>query len=323
MTTPLLAIADLRVRFNTEQGRIEAVRGVDLDIAPGERLAVVGESGSGKSQLFNAVTGLLARNGKASGAALFGGIDLLGCGERELNRIRGDRIGMVFQDPVTSLNPFLRIGTQLTEVLRWHRGLSHRDARNAAIDMLDRVRIPDAARRLRQYPHELSGGMRQRVMIAMALLCAPKLLIADEPTTALDVTIQSEILILLRELTGTDSALVIISHDLNLIAGLCQRVAVMYAGRIVEVGPVERILRDPAHPYTRCLLRATPGGELGPGERLYTIPGQPPDPAHLPGGCAFHPRCPEAKPDCALVEPPLRPIGPGHGSACPFAGKAD
>ena len=318
MTTPLLSIRDLRLRFRHDNSEVTVLRGIDLDIHAGERLAIVGESGAGKSQLFNTVTGLLASNGRASGSAMFEGAELIGASERQLNRLRGNRIGMVFQDPMTALNPFLRIGTQLTEVLRRHQKRTRGEARSLAVDMLEQVRIPDAGQRLRQYPHELSGGMRQRVMIAMALLCRPRLLIADEPTTALDVTIQSEILALLRDLPDARSALAIVSHDLNLVAGLCHRIAVLYAGRIVELGQVKDVFHHPAHPYTRCLLRATPGGKTPPGEPLYTIPGQPPDPARLPTGCAFHPRCPDATDKCGRSEPVLAEKEDGHWSACPL-----
>ncbi len=315
MPSPLLSIHQLAVSFHSETGPINAVRGVDFDLRPGERLAIVGESGSGKSQLMNAMLGLLAGNGKASGSATFAGEELIGASERQLNRLRGSDIGMIFQNPMTALNPFLRIGTQLTEVLRQHRNISRRAAREAATAMLERVRIPEPGRRLRQYPHELSGGMRQRVMIAMALICAPKLVIADEPTTALDVTIQTDILQLLGELT-TGQSLIFISHDLPLAAGLCDRAAVMYAGRIVELGSIDEIFRQPAHPYTRALLRATPGQPGQQQKALFTIPGQPPDPAALPTGCAFHPRCQAARKQCREQTPVLREISPGHWNDC-------
>ncbi len=321
MSTPLLDIQDLRLRFHGDDGSIEVLRGIDLAIQPGERLAIVGESGAGKSQLFNAVTGLLADNGEVTGSARFDGIELIGAPQHRLQALRGNRIGMVFQDPMTALNPFLRIGVQLTEVLRQHRRLGRRAARAEAVTMLERVRIPDAARRLRQYPHELSGGMRQRVLIAMALLCRPRLLIADEPTTALDVTIQADILRLLRELTGGDAALAFISHDLHLVAGLCDHVAVLYAGRIVELGPTGAIFHQPLHPYTRALLRATPGQHQNRDQPLYTIAGQPPDPARLPTGCAFHPRCPSATPDCTEADPTLRTVAPRRLVACHHIGQ--
>lgn len=317
MTAPLLSIRQLHVTFRGEQGDIDAVRGIDLAIATGERVAIVGESGSGKSQLMAAVLGLLARNGHARGSARFAGEELIGASERQLNQLRGNAIGMIFQNPMHSLNPFLRIGVQLTEVLRQHRAISRRAARDAAIEMLERVRIPEATRRIRQYPHELSGGMRQRVMIAMALISDPRLVIADEPTTALDVTIQTEILQLLRALTA-DQALVIISHDLHLVAGLCDRVAVMYGGRIVELGPIEAVFRQPLHPYTRALLHSTPGQTSGRGKPLRTIAGQPPDPVTLPPGCAFHPRCPFATTPCRKETPSLRESVAGHWNACPI-----
>ncbi len=311
----LLNITQLEVTFHSETGLINAVHGVDFNLQPGERLAIVGESGSGKSQLMNAMLGLLAHNGKASGSATFAGEELIGASERQLNRIRGHDIGMIFQNPMTALNPFLRIGTQLTEVLRQHRSVSRRAAREAAAAMLERVRIPEPGRRLRQYPHELSGGMRQRVMIAMALICEPRLVIADEPTTALDVTIQTDILQLLSELSAEQS-LIFISHDLPLAAGLCDRAAVMYAGRIVELGSIDEIFRHPAHPYTRALLRATPGQPGQQHEPLFTIPGQPPDPSALPTGCAFHPRCQAAQKQCREQTPVLREISPGHWNGC-------
>ncbi len=317
MNSPLLSIRNLRVDFRSLDGSISAVRGIDLEIAANERIAIVGESGSGKSQLFNALLGLLARNGSAQGEAWFGDTNLLDCNARKLNRIRGNHIGMIFQDPMTSLNPYLTIGRQLTEVLEQHRTVSRSAARRAAIEMLDKVHIPEPVKRMKQYPHQLSGGMRQRIMIAMAMLCQPRLLIADEPTTALDVTIQAEILVLLRELAA-GQALAIITHDLNLVGGLCDRVVVMYAGRIVESGSIEDIFYHAAHPYTQGLLRATPGQQTTPGSALYAIPGQPPDPADLPAGCTFHPRCKMAQPGCQKQEPALQEIRSRHYSACPY-----
>ena len=317
MTGHLLSIKNLKVRFQTPEGVIDAVRGIDLDIAAGERLAIVGESGSGKSQLFNALLGLLADNGSTEGEAWFDKTDLLQCNTARLNQIRGNRISMIFQDPMTSLNPYLRIGQQLTEVLRQHHRVSRKQAREAAIDMLEKVQLPEARQRMKAYPHQLSGGMRQRVMIAMAMLCNPKLLIADEPTTALDVTIQAEILTLLRGL-ATGHALSIITHDLSLVAGLCDRVVVMYAGQIIETAPVESIFHHSAHPYTLGLLRATPNQQADRTQPLYTIPGQPPDPGRIPAGCAFHPRCESAREACRQQQPSLREVAPGHCTACLF-----
>ena len=254
---PLLSIQSLQLHFNTPEGRVEAVRGVDLQLAAGETLAVVGESGAGKSQLFHAVMGLLPRNACASGSVQFAGTELLNQPAHLLNQYRGKRMAMIFQDPMTALNPLLTIGRQLSEVLEVHQGMKAKQAQNNTISLLEQVRIPDAARRFHSYPHELSGGMRQRVMIAMALLCEPALLIADEPTTALDVTVQSEIMALLRDIRSQrDMAVVLITHDLPLAGGLCDRVAVMRHGKIIETGEVNALFQQPQHPYTQELLRA-------------------------------------------------------------------
>jgi oligopeptide transport system ATP-binding protein len=312
----LLAVEDLSVRFMTADGVVPAVERVSLAVQPGERIGIVGESGSGKSQLFLALLGLLARNGKATGRALFAGRDLLALPNAALNAIRGSDIAMVFQNPMSCLNPYLTVGTQLAEVLTTHKGASEAAARRRAAAMLARIGIAEPERRLAAYPHEFSGGMRQRVMIAMALLCDPKLIIADEPTTALDVTIQAQILDLLRGLEATSqAALVLISHDLGVVAGLCDRVLVMYAGRIVEEAPVEALFADPRHPYTRGLLASLPDRQAAPRQILPAIAGQPPEPLARPPGCAFADRCPHVMPRCRAALPPL--FGPpGRRAAC-------
>jgi oligopeptide transport system ATP-binding protein len=312
----LLRLENLSVRFATTDGALDAVRGIDLAIAPGECLGVVGESGSGKSQSFLAALGLLAENGAAHGKAMFGDRDLLTLSERQLNTVRGDKIAMVFQDPMTALTPHMTIGRQMVEVLTHHRGMKTAEARHAAAAMLKRVQVPDAERRLDMYPHALSGGLRQRVMIAMALLCGPALIIADEPTTALDVTVQAQILELFREIKNElNTAIALITHDLGVIAGIADRVAVMYAGRIVEIGTVHQIFHAPRHPYTQALLACTP--TLAAGQTaLYAIPGQPPNPQHLPAGCAFAPRCVHAIDACTQGVPPLRRVASGSDIAC-------
>ncbi|RMF14201.1 MAG: ATP-binding cassette domain-containing protein, partial [Gammaproteobacteria bacterium] len=251
MTEPLLKVENLNTRFATPEGEVSAVNDLSFELYPGESLGIVGESGSGKTQVFMSIMGLLAENGRATGKVWFGGENILGLPADKLNRFRGSRMSMIFQDPMTSLNPFLRVSRQLTEVLVEHQGMSEADARAKSLDMLRKVGIPEAEKRFDMYPHEFSGGMRQRVMIAMALLCQPELLIADEPTTALDVTIQAQILKLMRNLKDEfNTSIVMITHDLGVVAGLCDRVLVMYGGRIVESGRVDDIFANPLHPYT-------------------------------------------------------------------------
>ena len=311
--TALLDIRDLHVDFETPDGLVRAVDGVDLEIRPGECVAIVGESGSGKSQLFHAVMGVLTANGRARGSARLRGTELLGGSRRELNRFRGAELAMIFQDPMTSLTPHLTIGRQIEEVLVQHRGASRATARQRALDLLRRVHIGDAAQRLGQYPHELSGGMRQRAMIAMALACEPGLLIADEPTTALDVTIQAQLLDLFRELRRTTRmALVLITHDLGVVAGLADRIAVMYAGRIVEQADVGELFAGPRHPYTEGLLRAIPRLDAPADQELVAIPGQPPMHRGSASGCAFVSRCTAALARCAIDDPRLEFRAPGQ-----------
>jgi len=314
---PLLELAGLDVRFTTREGEVSAVLAVSLEVRPGECLGVMGESGSGKSQTFLAALGLLARNGRACGVARFGGEDLLASPEA-MRRVRGARIGMIFQDPMTALTPHLTIGEQLCEVLEIHRSLERREARAQALTMLQRVHMSDAAARLDQYPHELSGGMRQRVMVAMTLLAGPELVIADEPTTALDVTVQAEILALFRELRRVSQlSLVVISHDAGVIAELADRVAVMYAGRIVEEASAQSIFQNPRHPYTQGLLAAVPRIDDRLAGPLATIPGQPPVRIESLPGCSFADRCPRVSDRCRTERPCLRSDGAAGGQfAC-------
>ncbi|WP_410216309.1 oligopeptide/dipeptide ABC transporter ATP-binding protein [Paracoccus sp. (in: a-proteobacteria)] len=312
----LLTLTDLSVRFQTNDAEVRAVNNVNLTVEQGETLGIVGESGSGKSQLSFAIMGLLARNGRATGSVIFDGQEILNAPKKVLNRIRAEKIAMIFQDPMTSLNPYMRVADQMAEVLVLHKGLSKRDAVTEAVRMLDAVKIPDAKGRMRLYPHEFSGGMRQRVMIAMALLCRPKLLIADEPTTALDVTVQAQIMQLLSDLQRDfGMAMMLITHDLGIVAGACERVAVMYGGRIRETGPVRPIFAEPTLPYTQGLLDAIPRVDQAD-EELRAIPGQPPNMSRPPSGCAFQPRCPYAREVCARIDPPLETFVPGRARAC-------
>jgi oligopeptide transport system ATP-binding protein len=317
----VLAIKDLSVRFATPDGEVCAVNKVSLNVSAGECLGIVGESGSGKTQLFISIMGLLADNGKVTGEAIFDGGDLLTLPRRKLNKIRGSRMSMIFQDPMTCLTPHIKISKQLTEVLRAHKGMNESDARKRALDILDLVRIPEAKARMDMYPHEFSGGMRQRVMIAMGLLCDPELLIADEPSTALDVTVQAQIIDILNDLKrDLGMAIVMITHDLGVVAGICDRVTVMYAGEFVEKGAVGDIFHDPQHPYTRGLLESMPRLDQLKNKELFAIPGQPPNLQDLPEGCKFQDRCVHVFEPCYETDPPLTDIGNGRQKACHFAG---
>jgi oligopeptide transport system ATP-binding protein len=303
----LIDVQDLGVQFQTSDGLVYAVNGIHFALDRGQTLGIVGESGSGKSQTVLAMMGLLARNGRASGRALYDGQDLLAMKPAALNRIRGNRVAMIFQDPMTSLNPYLTVERQMTEVLQFHKAMDRKAARKRAVELLEAVKIPEAARRIDRYPHEFSGGMRQRVMIAMALLCEPEVLIADEPTTALDVTVQAQILVLLRELQRDfGTAIVLITHDLGVVAGLCDQVMVLYGGRVMEQGSAQDIFYRPTHPYTRGLLGAVPRLDRDDAS-LMAIPGAPPNMARPPRGCPFSPRCAVARAPCAEQMPVLQP----------------
>ncbi|HZP99210.1 MAG TPA: ABC transporter ATP-binding protein [Reyranella sp.] len=309
---PLLEIRGLTVSFDHHP----VVGGFDLDIRRGEAVGIVGESGSGKSVTWLAVLGLLSGKPAVEGKALLERRDIIGASQERLSKVRGGRIGLIFQDPISALNPIHRVGAQVVEALRLHRGLAAPEAWREARRLFDLVGIPDAEQRLNSYPHELSGGQNQRVMIAMALAGEPDLLVADEPTTALDVTIQAQILTLIARLRrDMNMSLVLISHDLSVVAEFCDRIVVMYAGRIMETGPAEVLLDRPAHPYTQGLVRAAPilSGEP---QRLEPIAGHVPEPWNMPTGCAFAPRCPHAIAACSAEPPPLRAIAPGRQSAC-------
>jgi oligopeptide/dipeptide ABC transporter ATP-binding protein len=316
--TPLLAVDDLRVHFWTGGGTVHAVNGISFEIGAGETLGIVGESGCGKSVTALALLGLLPRAGRVrSGTARFDGRDLLQLNRHALRRIRGRQIAMIFQDPMTSLNPVLTIGRQIREPLETHFGMGRRAASARAAELLDRVGIPSPDARLSDYPHQFSGGMRQRAMIAMALACKPKLMIADEPTTALDVTIQAQILALLKELVAEErTALVLITHDLGVVAGMCERVNVMYAGMFMETGSAEQLFATPRHPYTLGLLQSVPRLDAARRTALQPIEGAPRDMLNQPSACPFQPRCRYEVEQSRLDVPPLLEIEPGHKVAC-------
>ena len=312
----LLEVKDLSVNFDTLDGTVNAVNGISFNLDAGETLGIVGESGSGKSQTVFALMGLLAHNGHASGSIKYDGTEILNLSESELNKIRAQQISMIFQDPMTSLNPYMRVSDQLTEVLVHHKGMSRKDALTESIHMLDAVRIPESKKRIHLYPHEFSGGMRQRIIIAMSLLCRPKLLIADEPTTALDVTVQAQIMKLLSDLQKEfGTAIILITHDLGVIAGSTEDMLVMYGGRVMEYGKMEEIFATPSHPYTRGLLHAIPRIDHQ-GSELSTIPGSPPNMLKLPKGCPFEPRCSYAGESCKTDMPALITAQNNRSRAC-------
>ncbi|MGI8774787.1 MAG: ABC transporter ATP-binding protein [Actinomycetota bacterium] len=319
MSDALLSVRDMKVRFDTRRSTIHAVNGVSFDLSAGQTLGIVGESGCGKSVTALAMLGLLPRQGKATqGRVIFGDRDLLHLKDHDLRSIRGNDIAMIFQDPMSSLNPVLKVGRQLTEALRKHLAMDKATARTEAIDLLRRVGIPDAASRIGDYPHQFSGGMRQRFMIAMAISCRPQILIADEPTTALDVTIQAQILDLLKRLVAEEGmALILITHDLGVVAGVCDRTNVMYAGRFIETGPTTEIFARPRHPYTLGLLHSVPRLDASRKERLSPIPGTVQTLTSEPTACAFAPRCAYAVPESKREVPPLTPVdGRDHLVAC-------
>nr|WP_145548941.1 ABC transporter ATP-binding protein [Variovorax boronicumulans] len=317
MSEPLLQVRDLRIGLTTQRGPADAVRGLSFDLARGETLGIVGESGCGKSITVMSLMGLLPASARVGGSIRFGGQELVDLPESAMCKIRGNRIGMIFQEPMTALNPLHTIARQVAEPLRLHRGLSKADARREVLALLDRVGIPDAAQRLDAYPHQFSGGQRQRIMIAMALACGPDLLIADEPTTALDVTIQKQILDLLAELVAERGmALILISHDLGVIAQTVSRMLVMYGGSVVESGPTAAVFAERAHPYTQGLFAARPALGATKGHRLATIAGSVPELVDLPPGCPFAGRCAHTVPDCHTTVPPPTPLPHEHTVRC-------
>jgi oligopeptide transport system ATP-binding protein len=317
----LLEVEGLRTVFASPRGTVVAVNGVSFDIEAGETVGMVGESGCGKSVTALSLMRLVPEPpGKiVEGSVRFNGQDILKMGPAAVRRLRGKDISMIFQDPLTSLNPVMRIERQMTEGIMAHMGVGRKEARNRAIEMLRRVGIPAAEKRIRDFPHQFSGGMRQRVVIAIALSCNPSLILADEPTTALDVTIQAQILDLMQGLTREfKTAVLLITHDLGVVAGICERILVMYAGSIVEEAPRREIFYNPRHPYTIGLLKSVPRLDRPRVERLEQIEGSPPDLSHIPRGCPFHPRCPFATDYCREVTPELRPVGDGHRVACHY-----
>lgn len=319
MGESILSVRDLRTHFKTDDGIVKAVDGISFDLEAGETLGIVGESGSGKSVTSLSVLRLIPEppGFYPTGQIRFNGVDLLRASAAQMRALRGHEISMIFQDPMTSLNPYLTVERQLTEVLELHKGMSRQTARTKSIEMLERVGLPDPAARIGNYPHQFSGGMRQRVMIAMALLCEPKLLIADEPTTALDVTIQAQILELIRELQRDfGTSVVLITHDLGVVAGMADRIAVMYAGRIVEEASTDILFESAGHPYSHGLLASIPRLDETRGERLVPIAGLPPDLSNLPAGCPFRPRCPRAQERCATEYPPAFALEAGQWAAC-------
>ena len=321
MARPLLSVRNLSTEFRTERGTVKAVDDVSFDLSAGETLAIVGESGSGKSVTAMSLLRLIPNPpGRiTAGEVVFDGQDLLKLDDAAIRAIRGDRIAMIFQEPMSSLNPSLTVGLQIAEPINLHRRTPWARAMDMAAELLARVRLPDAKSRVRSYPHQFSGGMRQRAMIAMALACEPQLIIADEPTTALDVTVQAQILALLKEVTrAANSALILITHDLGVVARYADRVCVMYGGRIVETGPAREIYARPRHPYTIGLMASVPRLDQAAGSRLVPIEGQPPNLALLPPGCAFAPRCRRAVERCQGERPPLVTSAPEHLSACHF-----
>jgi oligopeptide transport system ATP-binding protein len=317
---PLLRVDDLALEFRTRDGVVHAVDGVTFDLAAGETLAILGESGSGTSVSAQAIMGILDMPPAfiTRGEVRFAGDDLLTLPEKRRRHVRGERISMIFQDALSALNPVYPVGWQIAEMFRTHRGTSRSEATRAAVELMDRVHIPSAAARGGDYPHQFSGGMRQRVMIAMAIALEPDILIADEPTTALDVTVQAQIMDLLSELQrDTGMGLILITHDLGVVAQVADRVAVMYAGRIVETATIDDLYARPAHPYTEGLIASIPRLEQK-GHRLTPIGGAPPNLTRVPPGCSFHPRCPRARGNCRVDEPPLYDVGPGRASACHY-----
>ena len=312
----LLEVNHLNVAFKTPEGTVNAVTDLSFSIKPGETLGIVGESGSGKSQTAFALNGLIAKNGKVTGSALLEGREILNLPEKVLNRIRAEKISMIFQDPMTALNPFMKIGKQLTEVLKFHKGMSQKEAYKISLEMMDAVKIPEAKKRMNAYPHEMSGGMKQRIMIAMSLLCKPQLLIADEPTTALDVTVQSQILDLLNDLKKEfNTSIIMITHDLGVVAGVCDKVLVMYGGQVMESGTVDDIFYRPSHPYTQGLLKSIPRIDTREGE-LATIPGNPPNLLQLDNNCPFNERCGHVTEQCTQERPILKDVADHHQAAC-------